>query len=105
MSTVFLVQSEPGFWVRTVAEYARETGHRPVLLTAPLTEAQLRAAAEIVDDVVVVEDVTDPEALAAKVLELCADGRIMTCADSVMVAATQAAELLGVACTPAAVFA
>jgi biotin carboxylase len=105
VSTVFLVQSEPGFWVRTVAQYARETGHRPVLLTAPLTDEQRRAAAEFVEEVVELDDITDPEALAAKVRELSDDGRIMTCADTVMVATTQATELLGVAQVPASVFA
>jgi biotin carboxylase len=104
MSTVFLVQSEPGFWVSAVAGHVREMGHRPVLLTAPLTEAQQRAAAETVDDVVELDDITDPEALAATVRERSADGRIMTCADTVMVAAAQAAELLGVAHLPASVF-
>jgi biotin carboxylase len=105
VSTVFLVQSEPGFWVRTVAQHARETGHRPVLLTAPLTDGQRSTVGEFVDDVVEVDDITDSEALAAKVRELSADGRIMTCADTVMVATTQAAELLGVAQVPASVFA
>ena len=104
MSTVFLVQSEPGFWVRTVAQHARAAGHRPVLLSAPLTDEQRRKCAEFVEDVVELDDITDPEALAAKVRELSDDGRIITCADTVMVAATQAAELLGVARLPASVF-
>jgi biotin carboxylase len=105
VSTVFLVQSEPGFWVRTVAQYARETGHRPVLLTAPLTDEERRTAAEFVEDIVEIGDITDPEALAAKVRELSDDGRIVTCADTVMLAVAQAAELLGVARVPASVFA
>jgi biotin carboxylase len=103
MSTVFLVQSEPGYWVRTVAGHVRESGRSPVLLTAPLTDAQRLAAAETVDGIVELEDITDPEALAAAVRARDADGRIMTCADTVMVAAAQAAELLDVAHVPASV--
>jgi biotin carboxylase len=106
MITVFLVQNEPGHWVAFVADRVRALGHRPVLLSAPLTEAQRVAAAKTVDEVVELPDVNDPEALAAVAREMSSgDCRIMTCADNAMVAATHAAELLGVARVPASVYA
>jgi biotin carboxylase len=104
MTTVFLVQHEPSPWVGIVADRIRAMGHRPVLLSAPLTAGQRLTAAKAVDDVVETADVADPEALAAKVRELASDARILTYSDNAMVATAQAAESLGVARVPASVF-
>jgi biotin carboxylase len=105
MSTVFLVQSEPGFWVRLMAPQVHAAGHRAVLVTTPLTDRQRQAAAELVDEIVEMDDVNDPDVLAATVRELAGEARIITCTDAAMVAASRAAELLGVARTPARVYA
>ncbi len=104
MTTVFLVQNEPSPWVGLVADRIRAMGHRPVLLSAPLTHEQRLAAAKTVDEIVETADIADPEALAAKARELAEDARILTYSDSAMVATTRAAELLGVARLPASVF-
>lgn len=104
MTTVFLVQNEPSPWVGIVAERIRARGHRPVLLSAPLTAEQRLAAAKTVDDVIELEGTADPEALAAKARELAEDARILTYSDNAMVVTAQAAELLGVARVPASVY-
>ncbi len=105
MSTVLMVQSEVGFWVRLMAPQVRTAGHRSVLVTTPLSGVQREAFADLVAELVRLDDVTAPAALAETARALGSDVKVITCTDSAMVATTRAAELLGVARLPAQVYA
>jgi biotin carboxylase len=105
MTTVMLVQSEPGFWVRLMAPPVRRAGHRAVLVTTPLSDNQRAAVDDLLDDIIELDVVNDPEVLAATARRLGPDTKVITCTDASMVATTRAAELLGVARTPAHVYA
>ncbi|RSM82663.1 biotin carboxylase [Amycolatopsis sp. WAC 01375] len=107
MSTAVLVREARGHWVGEVAPAIRAAGHRVVLLAPPMDAAERAALDGVVDDVVALEDVHDPEAVSAKVREI--DGGalagIFTGSDGAIASTARAAELLGVARCPASVFA
>ena len=105
MSTVLLVQSEPGFWTRMAADRIKAAGHRSVLVTAPLTELQRQQIDGLVDEVVVLPTVFDPELLAETARGYGDDAYLFTCTDIAMVATARAAEIMGTARVPAKVLA
>jgi biotin carboxylase len=105
MSTVLLVQSEPGFWVRMVADRITAAGHRSVLVSAPMTELQREQIHGLVDEVVELETVFDPELLAETARGYGDDAFLFTCTDITMVATARAAEIMGTARVPSKVLA
>lgn len=107
MSTAVLVREARGHWVGEVAPSMRAAGHRVVLLAPPMDAAERASLDGVVDDIVALDDVHDPEAVAAKAREIGggALAGIFTGSDGAIASTARAAELLGVARCPASVFA
>ncbi|TDP89066.1 ATP-grasp domain-containing protein [Labedaea rhizosphaerae] len=103
--TAFLVREERGHWVGEVAAAVHAAGLRAVLVAPPLDEHERGELASVVDDVVAVEDVYDPDAVAAVIRAIDpAPAGVLTGSDGAIASTARVAELLGVARCPASVF-
>lgn len=98
---VVLVRDFGVAWARRMAEAVRAEGCQVGLVTGD----EVPQLAESVDVVSVVDDPTDPVAVAAAARELAGDqavGAVLSTTDGCVAVAAQAAELLGLRHTPAA---
>ena len=65
MSTAFLIREDRGHWVGEVASAVHAAGLRAVLVAPPLSPDERAELASVVDDVVAVDNVYEPDAVAA----------------------------------------
>jgi ATP-grasp domain/L-amino acid ligase C-terminal domain 2 len=101
--TIVLIRNAEARWVPLFAEQIRLAGLQCLALTPALSTVEHAELAGQVDTIVVVEDVYDPDALAATVRSLTG-GRppagVLTGTDETMLVAARTAALLGVARVP-----
>ena len=69
MSTAFLIREDRGHWVGEVASAVHAAGLRAVLVAPPLSPDERAELASVVDDVVAVDNVYEPDAVAATMME------------------------------------
>ena len=105
MRTAFLVREERGHWVGEVAAAVHAAGLRAVLVAPPLDAAERADLESVVDDILAVSDVHDPEVVAGVIRALDpVPAGVITGSDGAIASTARVAELLGVARCPAAVF-
>ena len=105
MSTAFLIREDRGHWVGEVASAVHAAGLRAVLVAPPLSPDERAELASVVDDVVAVDNVYEPDAVAATIRALDpSPAGVLTGSDGAIACTARVAELLGVARCPAEVF-
>lgn len=105
MGNAFLIREARGHWVGEVAPAVHAAGLRAVLVAPPPDDDERAELAAVVDDIVTVEDVYDPDAVAATIRALDPSPvGVLTNSDGAIASTARVAELLGVARCPAAVF-
>lgn len=101
---VVVVRDTGILWVAQTADTVRAAGCVIGLVTGPLEPREVVELDNLVDGLAVVDDPTDPEQLADAARELSRGhrlGALFSASDGTLVAAAQAAEVLGVGRTPA----
>ncbi|SFB44007.1 ATP-grasp domain-containing protein [Amycolatopsis marina] len=105
--TALLIRESRGHWVGEAAAAVHAAGLRAVLLAPPMDAAEWAAMAEVVDDVVAVEDVHDAAALCTMIRGITGGATpagVLTGSDGAIACTARVAELLGVAHCPADAF-
>jgi biotin carboxylase len=101
---VVIVRDMAVVWVVQLAEAIRAAGCLVGLVTVPLEEKAAARLASKVDATATVDDLTDPRQVADAALRLATGrrlGAVLSASDGAVLAAAEAAELIGIGHTPA----
>ncbi|SFB43999.1 ATP-grasp domain-containing protein [Amycolatopsis marina] len=105
--TACVVRETHGHWIRQVTDALRSAGLGVVLISPPVTAEERVELAGLAEDVWVVQDVRDADAVAKTILDHTggvAPAGVLTAAEGVIAATARVGELLGTARCPADVF-